>query len=425
MALLKRFDPPAFFTDFDAIRGQREAWHEYVSHAFDEAIASERPKLRRGETVQFFNPAKHDHGAGIDQAITWNAFPKELLRAYGRARALVVADRDRSTLTEYCEWHVTRDPETGAIVRVSFTSEPPEYWQAMYGGPLAYDQAGKKTVDFPGSPHEVLRRYQELVSPHVRAPDLLADSTYDPLNKWNSTHGIMHLSASPNSLTAEIQLGADATIAYRNARGEVLVEPEPLICCAAFGGTDRNSDPTIGATVNALARLGAMITLANPVGLYMDHIDLTGWSAPKGVDVEECVHVVRGDARKRMIERLVVEVPRKSGFTVSDLTIAGAPVAFGGQIAECITVKLVGTASALGTVHNAPSACGSRCCVDPAHFVALGEPVPNDQPAPAGTVVAFGLEGGEPAPHTVAPAAVAQRRGALRGHRLATRERMA
>jgi hypothetical protein len=156
----------------------------------------------------------------------------------------------------------------------------------------------------------------------------------------------------------------------------------------------------------------------------MDHIDLTGWSAPKGVDVEECVHVVRGDARKRMIERLVVEVPRKSGFTVSDLTIAGAPVAFGGQIAECITVKLVGTASALGTVHNAPSACGSRCCVDPAHFVALGEPVPNDQPAPGGTVVAFGLEGGEPAPHAVAPAAVAQRRGALRGHRLATRERM-
>jgi hypothetical protein len=80
-------------------------------------------------------------------------------------------------------------------------------------------------------------------------------------------------------------------------------------------------------------------------------------------------------------------------------------------------------------VHNAPSACGSRCCVDPAHFVALGEPVPNDRPAPAGTVVAFGLEGGEPASHAAAPAAVAPAalapgRGALRGHRLATRERI-
>ena len=423
MALLKRFDPPAFFTDFDAIRGQREAWHEYVSLAFDDIIAGGRATLPPPETVQFYNPAKDDYGDAVEQAITWNAFPKELQRKLGRTRAMSVADRDRSTLTEYCEWHVTRDPLTGAIVRVTFTSEPPEYWAAMFGGPVAYGPEGTKTFTFPGSRAEVLRHYQHLVSPEVKAHDLVAGGAYDPLNKWNWTHGIMHLSASPNSLIAEIKLGADATVAYRNARGEVIVEPEPLICCAAFGGADRNSDPTIGATVNALARLGAMITLANPVGLYMDHIDLTGWFAPKGVEVEECVHVVRGDARKRMIERLVVEVPPKSGYTVSDLSIGGVPIAFGGQIAECITVKLTGTAAALGTVHNAPIACGSRCCVDPAHFVMLGEQVANGDPAPPGTVVAFGLEGGVPAPpHAVAPAAPG--RGALRGHRLATRERM-
>lgn len=406
MALLKRFDPPAFFTDYDRIRGQREKWHEYVSRAFDEVIRLQRDTLRASDTVQFYNPSKADHGPTVDQAIAWNAFPKELLRQYGRARALVEADRDRALLTEYCEWHVERDPQTNAIVRVTFTSEPPEYWQAMYGGRVAYDPDGRKKLAFPGSPAHVLKLYHELVGPHVRGADLLDSSgAYDKLNRWNSTHGIVHLSAPPNSLVAEIKLGADATVLYHNARGELLVEPEPLICCAAFGGADRNSDPTIGASVNALARLGAMITLANPVGLYMDHIDLAGWSAPKGVEVEECVRVVRGDARRRMIERLVVELPRHSGFTVSDLSIAGVPIAFGGQIAECITVKLTGSAAALGTVRNRPVACGNRCCVDPAHFVALGDQIAVDEPAPAGTVTAFAVEGGAPGAPSLPPRA--------------------
>lgn len=48
-----------------------------------------------------------------------------------------------------------------------------------------------------------------------------------------------------------------------------------------------------------------------------------------------------------MIERLVVEVPSETGFTVGDLKIAGIPIRYGGQIAECITVKLVGAAAQL------------------------------------------------------------------------------
>jgi hypothetical protein len=422
VALLKRFDPPAFFTDFDAIRGQREAWHEYISNAFDAAISSESAS----KTVQFYNPSRDDYGDIVEQAITWNAFPKELLRTFGRARALLIADAKRSALTEYCEWHVTRDPLTNAIVRVTFTSEPPEYWEAMYGGPVPYNADGTKKLKFPGSPREVLRHYRELVNPEIEPDDLLLNGTYDPLNKWNSTHGIMHLSAQPNSIVAEIQLGADATVAYHNARGEQIVEAEPLICCAGFGGSDRNSDPTIGATVNALARTGARIALANPVGLYMDHIDLTGWSAPRGVEVEECVRVVRGNKDKRMIERLVVEVPHNSRFTVSDLSIGGVPIAFGGHIAECITVKLVGTAAALGSVHNPPVACRSRCCVDPAYFVSLGNQIDVRRPTPAGRIDAFGQEG-------AVPAATGARARALpvasartqRGHRLSTRERSA
>lgn len=152
----------------------------------------------------------------------------------------------------------------------------------------------------------------------------------------------MHLAAPPNTLTAEIMLGGDASVVRKTDGNRLLVEADVLICSTGYGGPDRNSDPTIGGYVNALARLGAMITLKNPVGLYMDHIDLAGWSAPDGGPVAEFVKIVRGEPG--MIERLEVEVPPERGFTLSDVQIGGVPILFGGQIAECITVKLTGIA---------------------------------------------------------------------------------
>lgn len=447
MGLLQRFDPPAYLTDFDGVAGAREAWHAFVSGAFDESIRTQLPRVRQANgtegTVQYYNASAFDPGgATIEQAIAWNAFPKELLRQYGRERALVHADTlwplsrykpqfvgkpNADTifyrpLNEYCEWHVERDPQTNAIHKVTFTSEPPEYWQAMFGGPLAYDPDGVKTVTFPDNSDLVLRHYRELVSPDVKIEDIVAPAdidspvgsfpkgTYFPYNKWNTTHGIVHLIAPPNSLTAEIQLGADATVLRHNARGDVLVQAEALVCCTGYGGPDRNSDPTIGATVNALARAGAMITLRNPVGLYMDHIDLTGWALPGGIDPAECVRIVRG--MPRMIERLVLEVPEKYGRSVSDLTIGGEPVLYGGQIAECITVKLVGTAAQLGAVQNAPIGCDHACWAETAYFLSVGRAVESRSDGAPGTTVVFVDEGGSPgAPRSArrAPANAQQR----------------
>jgi hypothetical protein len=171
MALLEAYEPPARMSDFDLIPGQREAWHRFVLEAFDASVQSEVDALRpnsKGDRIrsQFFTAARFDPGPVIEQAIVWNAFPKELLRRYGRARALVEADRlwpmsayqfdwrydpqvpnhtgagtpgvrypdtiyYRPTV-EYCEWHVDREPDTGRIRRILFTSEPPEYWFALF-----------------------------------------------------------------------------------------------------------------------------------------------------------------------------------------------------------------------------------------------------------------------------------------------------
>jgi hypothetical protein len=96
-----------------------------------------------------------------------------------------------------------------------------------------------------------------------------------------------------------------------------------------------------------------------------------------------------------MIERLVVEVPAESGFSVSDLSIGGVPVRYGGQIAECITVRLTGVAALSANISNNAAACAARCCIDPADFRTLNRPLtylhhdgtPN--PTPVGSIDAF------------------------------------
>ncbi|HXU44451.1 MAG TPA: hypothetical protein VN783_02925 [Thermoanaerobaculia bacterium] len=424
-ALLDRFDPPAHLPDFNDLPGLLDQWDRAMIHWFNASIASEQGQVHPGDPVQFYNPRVFDPGGiAIDQAVTWNAFPKEQTRRFGRERALREADKltplSRAgfegeiatrtffrSLNEYCEWHVVRDPDTDQILRVTFTSEPPEYWQALYGG--TYDLVGDGTLDtFSGSPARVLKLYRELVSPAVQPEDLICQESlvrggfvivkkgdYNPYNKWNTTHGIVHLCSPPNTITAEIQLGADATILRQDPRRRPLVEPDALICCSAYGGPDRNSDPTIGAAVNALARLGAYVTLRNPVGLYMDHIELGGWSAPDGRGVTDCVRIVRGGPQT--IERLVVEVPAARGFTVSELKIGGVPIQTGGQIAECITVRLVGTAVP-SRLSNRPVSCIARCCIDPHQATTLGRPLALDAPIPPGKRPAFVDQGTVPVP---------------------------
>jgi len=433
MSLLTAFSTPAFLPDFGGISGQEEAWHRFVDACFESSIESEAPFVKTANgtgpgKVQFYNPARFDPGGPlVEQAITWNAFPKELLRKYGPDRALIEADRLQPVsnyssrfsapifhrtlyrpLNEYCEWHALRDPDTQKIVRITFASEPPEYWRALFGDVIIVDE--KRSVQFPGDRQRVLELYRKLVSPDVQMEDLICHETipgfaveggYNIYNKWNTTHGIMHLCAPPNFLSAEIQLGADATVLRRDGSGDPVVQPEPLICCAQYGGPDRNSDPTIGSSVNALARAGAFVTLPNPVGLYMDHIDTTGWETPDGSPAADCVLIVRG--RPGMIERLTVEVPAERGFTVGDITIGGVPIRYGGQIAERITVKLIGAAAGFGTVKNAPIACAGRCCMDPANPLSAGRPIPFGTPTPPGTIDAFQGEGGLRGPQPASP----------------------
>jgi hypothetical protein len=354
------------------------------------------------QTSQYYNQCKTEAPAHpIDQVIGWAALPGTLRNRWGRETGMELAEelvpltrridgpgsyyvgadwenRYYRPHDEYCEFHVTRDAQ-GRIKRVTFTSEPPEYWQAMHGDTLP-DVNNEPKYEFNGDKQLMLDLYREYVSPDVELADLechedfydysdpnkpdivYPKGAYNPYNHWNTTGGIMHLTHPANSLSAEINLGAMATI-LRVKDDRPVVDPDQLISCAQYGGLNRTSDPTIGSTVNELAALGAWITLRNPVGLSMHHLDLAGFATPSGDPVDASFfQVLRGVEADGLIERAVFEVPEGEGYTVSDIRIGGVPISGGSQIAEHIVVNIVGRASGLGSFEQKPIACAGSSC---------------------------------------------------------------
>lgn len=437
MPIVERFAPPAYLPDYDSIPGQLQQWHQAFTYWFDTLIEANAKQVRPGP-FQFYNPARLDPGGpAVEAPIVWNAFPRQLVRLYGRARALEEADspwtlarfyselqdvpvdrRNHSALfrnkvrpqTEYCEWRVARDPDTNRIQSATFTCEPPEFWIGLYGGRLPSDPA-TAPYKFPGCTKVLLDGYKTLLGRPVHPRDLLAAQDirdpgdgsllaakggYNPFNPWNTSCGIVHLCSIPNYLIGAIEDASASSILRKNLKGELIVEPESLLCCAQLGEPNRRSDLTIGAAVNAAVRLGAYLTIKEPVGVYMDHIDLSGWEGPNGIPAENCVRIVRGTPG--MIARLVVEVPRRGRF-VDEIKIGGEPILYGGQIAECITVKLTALIHLPSQpIRNEPLPCSASCGSNPHEqntLIAFFDP---DSQLSRGLVEFFAFQGAQKLP---------------------------
>jgi hypothetical protein len=348
MPTLDRFDPPGGLRDVRTAELLR-LWSDEQSERFDDAVRRVEAEVGAGRSP-FYNPA----AAATDEPsaqrdITWPGFPRRLFLEHGadRRRAFEEAERRDAkgwrVQDEYLEWHVHRDPRSGKIIRIDFTCEGPEYWAFLAAR----------------APRTLLSLYRRHVGPDVQADDLRRSGRYDPLNRWNTERGAMHLTHPSNTLGAEIALAADATVLRRKGR-RVLTDADELIRCAGYGVPERASDPRIGADVNALAREGYAITLANPVGLYMEGLDTQGWERPDGRPVGDYLRVVRGT--RRYAVRAVYEVPareRADGrpFVVGDISIGGRPIEFGGQVAEFVTMRLTGVACRKGGLDNPPRGC--------------------------------------------------------------------
>jgi len=70
---------------------------------------------------------------------------------------------------------------------------------------------------------------------------------------------------------------------------------------------DRNSDPPIGAQINALARARADVMLADPAGLYLNDFTPAGFTTPDGTNAKTFWRFTRQRGGRRL--RGVFEVP--------------------------------------------------------------------------------------------------------------------
>jgi hypothetical protein len=299
----------------------------------DNAIAGRPDHTNDAPRAQFYNLTKTDTADdAIYQDVSWTAFPRQVkISSVSDRQRWARADASRDVQDEYCEWSVARQSD-GKITRVTFTCEGSEYWDL-----LAQTR-----------PDSLLALYREHVNPAVEHGDLFdASGSYIRRNNWNTTttNGAMHLVQEDNTLGAEIELVAAASI-VRVIDGRGLTGEQELINCGRYGAAQRNSDPHIGGVVNGVARLKADLTLSNPVGLHFGDLSTAGWETPDGSDPKSYWTNVRGSDGYPV--RAVYDVPQEQGFLVGDITIDGDAIDFGAQISDFISVKAIALACRIG-----------------------------------------------------------------------------
>jgi hypothetical protein len=391
-------DTPGGVRDLDPER--LAGWSALVSAWFDQMVERTAGQVGGVEHVRFVNPLRLA-GPLAERRISWDAFPRPVkvrhpgdpvgarrdadkLRSLGdyygvtfyavrdgQPQEIVLRYRPQD---EYCEWHVDRDPDTGRMSRIVFTSEGHEYWRFLADGAAAFPEAG-----VPGDPALLLRLYRELVGPLVREEDLYFDTdiafratpdgplrlyrrrgAYNPYNIWNTEAGLAHLTHPENSLYGEISLAAAASVPRAGADGTPVTDAGRLVCCAGLGDPNRSSDPTISTDVNDLVRTGLSVTLRDPVGLYLTSLDDTALSGPDGEDVAHWWRPVRGTGGRTV--RAEFAPPPDAVFGLEDVLVNGVPLEYGGQLAEVMTMSLYGAAADLGQGTPAPIPGDQRCC---------------------------------------------------------------
>jgi hypothetical protein len=331
MALVTRFETPGRLRDLPEDSSFYDRWSERVR----QLLKTKAPGA--GGLGGFFNPSETDVQVVGHRDLVWMGFPRGLLvgdHPGGRQAAFAQGDTrgaeavvpgGQTTQAEYLEWRVTRRPGDGKVTKVTFTTETPEYWEAL----------------FRAAPGRVVELYRELVGDQSIVEADLADPSgvYNPLNPWNTERGIVHyiVERPANTLCAAIELARDSV------GGELVPDNYEL-----DGFAETSADPRVDLDVKAVARKGLWVTLREPIGVYMVGWDDTGWTKPDGSPVGNYWRVVRPPSTPGgPALRLEYQVPAEEGFVVGDVSIGGRRIEYGGQLAEHITVLIGGLAGRL------------------------------------------------------------------------------
>lgn len=320
---ITRYQTPAGIKDFPNSSANQEQLAADWDATLTAAIGGSATDPSR-----FYDPKRTAVPNGTEPVrVEWTTFPRRVedMRRSWSDRFALADDRggDPEVQNEYCEWCVERDPTSGKITRVTFTTETPEYYEHLWA------------VD----PECVARLYRRHVHSTVRVEDLHRagqPGVYDRRNKWNTGSaylpgegGSMHMMVGINTLGAAVGLVAGTATAP---------SPPDLPVGNRYS---THADPMVVLSVGrVVGRLGGSLSFSDPVGTYLQEPELNRVelpaSAPASASVGDLWRVVRGRRDRRQGLRAVFSVPDDLGFTVSDVKIDGEPIRHGSQIARLL-----------------------------------------------------------------------------------------
>jgi Dyp-type peroxidase family len=356
------------------------AWHETMNERLEDASGG-----------QFYNPATLAPRDEISVPIAWTGFPRRVTAAERPEDDLkkldelfdFFGDGDKSYRPndEYLEWRVEKNPRTQKLSRIVFTCEFPEYYGLLAGY----------------APDKLLGLYRRFVSPSVQLADLFhlpenggTVPVYNRLNKWNTTHGIMHLALPINELGALTALSGFVSL-HKNvsATAPYLTESARLVSCAAIGNPNEAADLQVGSMIAKLAQTGALVSFKIPVAVYIAGYDTKCITDRDGAPVPNFWRVLRGHpgipgdpSRPSRILRLAYAVPDEYRYELGDLYVDGRPVRFGGQLARHVRMQVIATAAGSGPPPAETSPCADRAFRDVRnHDVLIIQPVGSAPPA--------------------------------------------
>lgn len=315
---MPRFSPPGNLTDLTR-DADLQAWSDLVSSLLDGHITA---------GGQLFNPVTSPRPNLETRRIPWLAIPQTVAdhRSVEATRVQVdnPANRRNGSVgqNEYCEWFTRRSSPGGEVLSVDLTTELPEYFEFLSA---------------PGrlSPAELGNVYRQLYPAATDAELRSGGGAYDPLNRWNTSDGAMHLIGRINDLEPNALGVIQGSVPWRFSAAGRLLDVQDC------GMGVFHADTSIVANINRMAREGRAITVADPIGIYIIDVDTSGWVPPDGSDPRELLTFSRGNPPMH----LRVAPPAGATWGLHQVTIAGEPIRFGAQIAER---TVVGVTMAVG-----------------------------------------------------------------------------
>ena len=255
--------------------------------------------------------------------VEWIAFPKTALVSNDE----IDADRFRFQ-DEYVEWRVEKTP-AGKPTAITFTTDFLDYYQALAMVGLPALKTAIAAV-IPGASPTAKELFGPGFNPTTAQPEARGRMfrRFATENPWNDGRkGILCLAQPVNTLGALFGLVGPAAV------------PNPAVpaggICATLGGNcvpERNSDPSIAAAVQTLARSARGLSLADPVGIEI--VRLAGiWRV--GANVLD----INDPAGNQGVWTISRRGRRATLRVAPNLTLDDEPIRSGAQVASVLTVQ--------------------------------------------------------------------------------------